>query len=323
MTQRTIEFHDLHPTPADLAAEVLAGLRRRPRYIPPKFFYDAEGSRLFDAITATPEYYPTRVELEILRTHAAEIAERVGTGSLLVEPGGGSCAKVRILLEGLRPCAYVPMDISRDHLWLAAERVAAEFPWLEVHAACTDFTRVMELPASAPVGPRVAFFPGSSIGNFDPPAAVDFLAAVAELVGPGGFLLIGVDLKKDRARLDAAYNDAAGITAAFNLNLLNRINRELGADFGLGSWQHRAYYNEALGRIEMHLASTLAQTIRVAGESFAFAAGETIHTENSYKYGIDEFQGLATRAGFGPEAIWTDADGLFSVHLLRALGVGP
>ena len=182
--KRTIEFHDLHPTPADLAAEVLAGLRRRPRYIPPKFFYDAEGSRLFDAITQTPEYYPTRAELEILRSQAPEIAARVGTGSLLVEPGGGSCAKVRILLEGLRPCAYVPMDISREHLWLAAEQVAAEFPWLEVHAACTDFTRLMELPASAPEGPRVAFFPGSSIGNFDPPAAVDFLAAVAELVGP-------------------------------------------------------------------------------------------------------------------------------------------
>jgi dimethylhistidine N-methyltransferase len=322
VTQRTIEFHDRHPTPADLAAEVLAGLRRRPRYIPPKFFYDERGSQLFDQITALPEYYLTRAEVEVLSANAYEIARRVGTGSLLVEPGGGSCAKVRILLEGLRPCAYVPMDISRDHLWLAAERVAAEFPWLEVHAACTDFTRVMELPASAPVGPRVAFFPGSSIGNFDPPAAVDFLAAVAELVGPGGFLLIGVDLKKDRARLDAAYNDAAGVTAAFNLNLLTRINRELGADFDLAAWQHRAYYEETLGRIEMHLVSTVAQTVRVAGESFAFAAGETIHTENSYKYGIDEFQGLATRAGFGPEAVWTDADGLFSVHLLRALEVG-
>jgi len=215
------------------------------------------------------------------------------------------------------------MDISRDHLWLAAERVAAEFPWLEVHAACTDFTRIMEVPAGAPEGPRVAFFPGSSIGNFDPPAAVDFLAAVAELVGPSGFLLIGVDLKKERARLDAAYNDAAGVTAAFNLNLLTRINRELGADFDLAAWQHRAYYNEALGRIEMHLASTLAQTVRVAGESFAFAAGETIHTENSYKYGIDEFQGLATRAGFRPAAVWTDAGGLFSVHLLRTPEVAP
>jgi dimethylhistidine N-methyltransferase len=318
VTRRTIEFHDLHPTPADLAAEVLAGLRWRPRSIPPKFFYDAEGSRLFDAITRTPEYYPTRTELQILRTHAPEIAARVGTGSLLVEPGGGSCAKVRILLEGLRPCAYVPMDISRDHLRLAAEQVAAEFPWLEVHAACTDFTRAMELPGSVPEGPRVAFFPGSSIGNFDPAEAVDFLAAVAELVGPGGFLLIGVDLKKDRARLDVAYNDAAGVTAAFNRNLLVRINRELGADFDLAAWDHRSFYNEDLGRIEMHLVSGRAQTVRIAGEAFGFEAGETIHTENSYKYAVAELQQLARRAGFKTEAVWTDAESLFSVHLLRA-----
>lgn len=315
--KRTIAFHDLHPTPADLATEVLAGLRRRPRNIPPKFFYDTEGSRLFDAITQTPEYYPTRTELQILQTHAPEIARRVGTGSLLVEPGGGSCANVRILLEGLRPCAYVPMDIAREHLWLAAEQVAAEFPWLEVHAACTDFTRLLELPASVPEGPRVAFFPGSSIGNFDPPAAVDFLAAVADLVGPGGFLLIGVDLKKDRALLDAAYNDAAGITAAFNKNLLTRINRELGADFDLAAWSHRAFYAEALGRIEMHLVSGRAQTVRVAGETFAFEAGESIHTENSYKYAVEDFQGLAIQAGFQTEAVWTDGADCFSVHLLR------
>jgi dimethylhistidine N-methyltransferase len=319
MDRPVIQFHDLHPTPADLAAEVLAGLRRRPRYIPPKFFYDTRGSQLFDAITVTPEYYLTRTEVEVLKTNAAAIAARVGTGSLLVEPGGGSCAKVRILLEGLRPCAYVPMDISREHLRLAAEQVAAEFPWLEVHASCADFTRAMQLPPSAPVGPRVAFFPGSSIGNFDPEGAVGFLAAVAALVGPGGFLLIGVDLKKDRAVLDAAYDDAAGVTAAFNLNLLARVNRELGADFDLGAWRHRAFYNEALGRIEMHLVSVRAQTVQVAGEAFAFAPGETIHTENSYKYGIEEFQGLAARAGFEPQAVWTDPAGLFSVHLLRAV----
>jgi len=315
-----IEFHDLHPTPADFASEVLAGLRRRPRYIPPKFFYDARGSQLFDAITALPEYYLTRAEVEVLTTNAADIAARVGTGSLLVEPGGGSCAKVRILLEGLRPCAYVPMDISREHLRAAAEQVAAEFPWLEVHASCADFTRAMTLPATAPEpeGPRVAFFPGSSIGNFDPEGAVGFLTAVAELVGPGGFLLIGADRKKDKAVLDAAYDDAAGVTAAFNLNLLARINRELGADFDLGAWRHRAFYNEALGRIEMHLVSEREQTVHVAGETFQFAIGETIHTENSYKYADDEFQALAARAGFHPEAVWTDTRGLFAVHLLRA-----
>jgi len=319
MSHPAIEFHDLHPTPADFAAEVLDGLRRRPRYIPPKFFYDARGSQLFDQITLLPEYYLTRAEVEALAANAAEIARRVGTGSLLVEPGGGSCAKVRILLEGLRPCAYVPMDISREHLRAAAEQVAAEFPWLEVHASCADFTRAMTLPETAPEpeGPRVAFFPGSSIGNFDPEGAVGFLAAVAELVGPGGFLLIGADRKKDKAVLDAAYDDAAGVTAAFNLNLLERMNRELGADFDLGAWRHRAFYNEAAGRIEMHLVSQRAQTVRLAGESFAFAAGETIHTENSYKYGIEEFQALAARAGFAPEAVWTDARGLFAVHLLR------
>jgi len=320
MSLPTLEFHDLHPTPADFAAEVLAGLRRRPRFIPPKFFYDARGSQLFDQITALPEYYLTRAEVEVLAANAQEIAQRVGTGSLLVEPGGGSCAKVRILLEGLRPCAYVPMDISREHLRAAAEQVAAEFPWLEVHASCADFTRAMTLPETAPEpgGPRVAFFPGSSIGNFDPEGAVGFLAAVAELVGKGGFLLIGVDCKKDKAVLDAAYDDAAGVTAAFNLNLLVRMNRELGADFDLAAWQHRAFYDEAKGRIEMHLVSIPAQTVHVAGETFAFAAGESIHTENSYKYGIEEFQGLAARAGFRSDAVWTDARGLFAVHLLRA-----
>jgi dimethylhistidine N-methyltransferase len=320
MNRARIEFHDLHPSADDLAREVLAGLSRRPRAIPPKFFYDARGSQLFDAITETPEYYPTRTEIAILEKHAPAIAARVGTGSLLVEPGGGSCAKVRILLEGLRPCAYVPMDISREHLWMAAEATAADYPWLEVHAACTDFTRVMEIPPSAPEGPPLAFFPGSSIGNFDPAGAVAFLATVAEVVGEGGWLLIGVDLKKDKAILDAAYNDAAGVTAAFNLNLLERINRELGADFDLDAWRHRAFYHPDRGRIEMHLESLSDQVVKVAGRSFDFAAGETIHTENSYKYAVDEFRALAGQAGFVPEAVWTDPQDLFSVQLFRVGG---
>jgi len=312
-----IEFHDLHPTADDLAVEVMTGLAQRPRSIPPKFFYDARGSQLFDAITETPEYYPTRTEVAILKTHAAEIARRIGSGSLLVEPGGGSCAKVRILLEGLRPRAYVPMDISRDHLWLAAEQMAAEFPWLEVHAACTDFTREMSMPHTVPEGPRLAFFPGSSIGNFDPEGAVRFLTAVAELIGQGGFLLIGVDLKKDKAILDAAYNDTGGITAQFNLNLLARINRELEADFELDGWRHNAFYNEAQGRIEMHLVSRHNQRVMINGTSLDFHAQETIHTENSYKYAIEEFQQLAQRAGFAAESVWSDQQKLFSVHLLR------
>lgn len=318
-----LEFHDLHPTAADLRREVLAGLGQRPRSIPPKFFYDARGSELFEAITRTEEYYPTRTEMAILEQHALAIADRVGTGTLLVEPGGGSCAKVRILLDGLRPCAYVPMDISRTHLWAAAEQVAAEFPWLEVHAACADFTREVDLPVDGLAGPRLAFFPGSSIGNFAPDEAVEFLETIRLLIGDRGWLLIGVDLQKDPAVLERAYNDVAGVTAAFNLNLLSRINRELGADFVLDAWAHHAFYNAALGRIEMHLISQCRQHVTIGDAVFTFAEGETIHTENSWKYTIPGFQQLAQSAGFVPEVFWTDDRQWFSVQLFRAGGMAP
>ena len=317
MARASISFHDLHPTADDLAADVLRGFSQPQKAIPPKYFYDAEGSRLFDAITELPEYYPTRTETAMLRAYADEIAHKAGTGHLLVEPGSGSCTKARILFEGLQPCAYVPMDISRDHLRLAAQEVAVEFPWLEVHAACTDFTRLMTLPPNSPEGRRLAFFPGSSIGNFDPDAAVDFLGMIADMVGPGGQLLIGVDLKKDKAVLEAAYDDAQGVTAAFNLNLLARINRELGANFDLAQWQHKALYNEVPGRIEMHLVSRVAQQVSLQGRPFRFAEGETIHTENSYKYSAAEFRDLASRAGFTTDTVWLDADQLFSLHLLQ------
>jgi len=316
--EKKIEFHDLHSGRDEFASDVIEGLRQRPASIPPKYFYDAKGSKLFDAITGLAEYYPTRTEIALLQQHADAIARQVGTGSLLVEPGGGSCAKVHILLKGLQPCAYVPMDISRDHLQMAAQELAAQFPWLEIHAACTDFTRQMSLPPTAPAGTRVAFFPGSSIGNFDPPGAVEFLRSIAQLVGDAGYLLIGVDLKKDKKILEAAYDDAQGVTAAFNLNLLKRINRELGADFDLAQWRHQTLYNETFGRIEMHLQSRLAQTVQVAGHSFDFAAGETIHSENSYKYSVDEFIDLAAQAGFSSQQVWLDDERLFSVHLFRA-----
>jgi dimethylhistidine N-methyltransferase len=317
MSKTPVSFHDLHPGADDLAADVLTGFSRPQKAIPPKYFYDAEGSRLFDAITELPEYYPTRTETAMLHKYADEIAQKAGTGHLLVEPGSGSCTKARILFEGLQPCAYVPMDISRDHLRVAAQQVAVEFPWLEVHAACTDFTRLMTLPPDSPEGRRLAFFPGSSIGNFDPEAAVSFLGMIADMVGPGGQLLIGVDLKKDKSVLEAAYDDAQGITAAFNLNLLARINRELGADFDLAQWQHRALYNDAEGRIEMHLVSRVDQQVSLLGHTFRFAEGETIHTENSYKYSVPEFRDLAARAGFSTDTVWTDAERLFSLHLLQ------
>ena len=319
MQSANIQFHDLHPTISDLRSDVLMGLANSPRSVPPKYFYDQAGSELFDAITETEEYYPTRTEMRILVDNASEIAKRIGTGSLLVEPGGGNCSKVRILLDGLRPCAYVPMDISKDHLWAAAKQVAAEFPWLEIHAACTDFTTSMQLPNKTPAGTRVAFFPGSSIGNFDPDGAISFLASIARMVGVGGFLLIGVDVKKDSLILQSAYNDAAGVTAKFNLNLLARINSELSADFNLSAWKHRALYNNSLGRIEMHLQSLHSQTVHIDDRKFYFEKNETIHTENSYKYSVEEFRTIANRAGFDFEQVWMDQDNLFSVQLYKVV----
>jgi len=252
-----------------------------------------------------------------LSANAAEIACHVGTGSVLVEPGGGSCAKVHILLDGLKPTAYVPMDISKDHLRLSAQELSVAFPWLEIHAIYADFTRELRLPRSTPQGTHLAFFPGSSIGNFDPDGAFGFLTLIGDLVGSGGFLLIGVDVKKDKAVLEAAYDDAAGITAQFNLNLLTHINRELDANFDITAWRHSSVYNEQLGRIEMHLVSKHNQVVTINNTSFRFAEGETIHTENSYKYSTNEFITLASRAGFQSDALWVDADKLFSVHLFR------
>jgi len=317
LRDKKLQFHDLHSVSSDFTIDVLQGLNKRPASIPPKYFYDTKGSQLFDAITQLPEYYQTRTEIEILKNNADEIAHHVGTGSLLVEPGGGSCAKVHILLGGLKPIAYVPMDISRQHLQLATKELAIAFPWLEIHAACTDFTQIMALPPTAPEGTRVAFFPGSSIGNFDPEDAVEFLVSITQLIKPEGYLLIGVDLKKDKAILDAAYNDKAGITAQFNLNLLRRINRELDADFDLAAWQHKAFYNELAGRIEMHLVSQCEQQVSIKKNQFQFSSGETIHSENSYKYTTQEFIKLAQRAGFESVSLWVDPDQLFSIHLFR------
>jgi len=307
-------FYDQSPETDDFRQSVLTGMARRPRAIPPKFFYDAEGSRLFDAICACPEYYPTRTEMALLQRHAVEIAERVGPACLLIEPGSGSSDKVRLLLDALRPAAYLPMDISRHYLFETARQLGREYPWLDIHAACVDFTQAISLPFAPPALRRIAFFPGSSIGNFDPADARRFLSRVAETVGPGGGLLIGVDCKKDRQRLEAAYNDAAGMTARFNLHLLERINAELEGDFDLAGFAHRAFYNEGAGRIEMHLVSLVAQTVRIGTERFDFAPGESIHTENSYKYTIPEFSELAASAGLVLRKAWQDEEKLFSLQ---------
>lgn len=312
-----IQFYDHHPKPANFYEEVLEGLRSSPCAIPPKFFYDETGSQLFDAICATPEYYPTRTEMAILRDNAHEIARLLGEGCLLIEPGSGNSMKVRVLLDALQPHTYMPMDISRDYLISSAERLAEDFPWLEVCAACIDFTQPIDLPYRPPGIRSVAFFPGSSIGNFEPAQARVFLSNMAKMVGAGGGLLIGVDLKKDAALLNAAYNDAEGITAAFNLNLLTRINRELDADFDVTHFRHHAFYNPEQGRMEMHLLSTQDQNVSVDGHHFHFATDTGIHTECSYKYSVDEFRTLARSAGFAAHKAWCDPAGLFSVHYLE------
>ena len=311
------ELYDLKPAVADFRREVLAGLAASPRCIAPKFFYDAEGSRLFDAITRQPEYYPTRTEIGLLRAHGAEIAKRLGRHAALIELGSGSDVKIRSVLDVLRPAEYLPLDISLTHLRDSATGIARDYPQIRVRATCVDYTREFPLPPIAPEAHRVVFYPGSSVGNFEPTDVRDLLRWVAGMVGPGGRLLIGVDLKKDPARLNAAYNDAAGVTAAFNRNVLVRMLKELRAQLSVDDFVHHAFYNAALGRIEMHLRAQRATRIEIAGQAFDFAKGEGIHTENSYKYSEEAFGALAAGVGFVTEQVWCDAERLFSVQCLR------
>ena len=312
-------FHDLAPGEETFRDAVLRGLGGATKSIPCKFLYDARGSALFEAICRLPEYYPTRTEIAILEERAGEIAQRIGPHGRLVEFGSGASSKVRILLRALdRPAAYVPVDISREHLRDAAGGLAADFPSLPVVAVCADYTRSFPLPPlPGPDGKRVGFFPGSTIGNFEPDAAVDFLANYARILGPGGEMLIGVDRKKDPGILEAAYNDRAGVTAEFNLNLLVRINRELDGDLDLNRFEHVAFYNQTEGRIEIYIRSLANQEAWIAGRPILFAKGELINTEYSYKYSVLEFQALAARAGFNPVDTWTDPADLFSVHYFR------
>jgi len=312
-------FHDLAPGEESFRDAVLNGFGRTPKSIPCKFFYDARGSALFEAICRLPEYYLTRTEVAILKENAVEIAAQIGSHSRLIEFGSGASTKARILLRALdRPAAYVPVDISREHLRDAGVSLAEDFPSLPVVAVCADYTRAFPLPPlPGPSGKRVGFFPGSTIGNFEPDAAVDFLANYARVLGPGGEMLIGVDLKKDPAILEAAYNDRAGITAAFNLNLIDRINRDLDGDLDIGRFEHVAFYNEAEGRIEIYIRSLANQEAWIAGTPILFTKGELIHTEYSYKYSVAEFRALARRARFSPVDTWTDPAQLFSVHYFR------
>jgi dimethylhistidine N-methyltransferase len=317
-TSAGYSFHDLHPETGRFLDDVLAGLAQPQKELPPKYFYDARGCALFEAICELPEYYLTRTETALMRDKSGEMARRLGPQCAVIEYGSGSGRKTRMLLEALAPAAYVAIDIARGQLEDTAAGIAREFPGLPVTAVCADYSRPFTLPAigAARARRRVVYFPGSTVGNFTLAEAAAFLGNAGVVAGAGGGLLIGVDLKNDTGRLNAAYNDARGVTAEFNLNLLARINRELGADFDLSAFRHLAFYDEALGRIEMHLESAKAQTVAIGGRPIRFAQGETIHTENSYKYSVREFQDLATGAGLSPVECWMDVNQLFSVHYL-------
>ena len=303
-------------TASEFAADVIAGLTAKPKYLPPKYFYDLAGSALFDRITKLPEYYPTRSELALLTKHAPEMASLLPPGAALVEFGSGSSRKARILLGAAANVeTYVPIDISGDFLREDAARLKRDFPHLAIHPVVADFTAMTELPAEIAAKPRAGLFPGSTVGNFEPHEAAAFLRRARRILGAGSVFLVGVDLVKSPDILYRAYNDAEGVTAKFNLNLLARINRELDANFNLAAFEHHAFYNCERNRIEMHLASTKRQKVRIGDVTVEFRAGETIHTENSYKYSIDSFRALAHGSGWLPRAVWTD--GLFSVHALR------
>ena len=293
--------------------DVVAGLSLPQKTLPPKYFYDARGSKLFEKICRLPEYYLTRAELALTRKNMSAIAGFAGRGCELLEYGSGESLKTRLLIRALRPKAYLPVDISPTALGQAARRLSGEFPWLRVLPIVADFSRPLDLPAGKV--PRVAYFPGSTIGNLTPEEAHGFLARGR---AQASRMLIGTDLKKDANVLHAAYNDSRGVTAAFNLNLLARINRELGADFDPRRFSHYAFYNAPHARIEMHLISLRRQEIRIGRHRFAFARGESIHTENSYKYSIEGFGALAANAGFRQEKCWTDRRGLFALHGLTA-----
>jgi L-histidine Nalpha-methyltransferase len=304
---------------AALRADALAGLSAPRKTLPCKWLYDTEGARLFEEITRLPEYYPTRTEIGILADQAPSIAEAVGPGATVVEFGPGDGGKAVLLLKRLHaPAAYVPVEIAPEWLDAVAFRVSEEVPGVPIMPVVADFARSFGLPAGVSRSRRLGFFPGSTIGNFEPTDAADLLRRFRAALGPGARLLLGADLVKDRATLEAAYDDAAGVTAAFNLNLLHRLNRELGADFDVSGFRHRAVWNAEEERVEMHLESSRAQRAHLGGREIRFRAGETIHTENSHKYRPERLEALAEAAGWKARETWTDLGRLFSVWLLDA-----
>ena len=315
---RNLSVVDLAPPAASILQDVCDGLSRPQKQLPPKLFYDRRGAQLFTAICSTQAYYPTRTENAILDRRASEITREIGTGAAVIEFGAGEVEKIRRLLPSLRPAAYAALDLSHEQLLRATSRLALDYPWLDVIAVIGDYSAELESRMNLPpYARRVVFFPGSSIGNFEPEHAQAFLERARDLVGATGGVLIGVDLVKEWAVLNLAYNDPEGYTAAFNLNVLTRLNREVGADFDLSAFSHEAFYNASRSRIEMHLRSKRQQRVRIGSRLFAFDAGETIHTENSYKYTPDGFTRIASAAGFHGARLWIDPSAWFGVFFLH------
>jgi len=312
-------FYDFNSEVQDQEQEILQGLRQTPKTISAKYFYDETGSKLFEDITALPEYYPTRTEIEILREYRQQILQKAGKHSILIEYGSGASTKIRLLLDALKPKAYVPMDISKDFLFNCAVELRQQFPWLEIHATCLDYRQPATLPDRLPDGfNKVAFFPGSSLGNFSPSDALAFLQGVRSTVGDNGSLLIGVDLVKDVNVLEAAYNDKQGVTASFNLNILNHINNLGDGSFDPNKFSHHAFFNEDKSRIEMHLISDIDQVVSIFGERFIFKKDEHIVTEYSYKFVPEKFLTFASEAGFEGKQIWSDENEHFALIWLEA-----
>jgi len=312
---RSSPLIDLKPPLSETSVEILDGLARAPKAIAAKYLYDQRGSELFELITQLPEYYLTRTEIQILRTYAADIVQEVGSGRQLIEFGSGSSAKTRLLLESLRPAVYVPVDISRQRLAASVASLHQQFEWLQIVPVSADYCRPLRLPAAVTAGPRTVFFPGSSIGNFEPRDAVEFLRVARGVAGADGQLLIGIDLKKDPETIERAYDDAQGVTAAFSLNALQHMNDIVDADFDLTSFRHHARYNRDFGRVEIHLVSKRDQTVHVSGQRIRVHDAEMIHIENCYKYDPQEFDVLAGQGGFTRRAEWLDPQRRFAVLL--------
>ena len=324
--RKGLRFFDNQPVAQDILTEVIAGLSLPQKVLPAKYFYDEQGSRLFEAITKLPEYYPTRIEIDLLRKHRESIAKLVKDDVWLLEYGSGASLKIRLLLQAIRPNCYVPMDISKDFLLSSAESLMDDYPWLDVYAACVDYSQPVRLPADM-ITPaqKLGFFPGSSIGNFSPQEAQVFLQGVRNTLGKDGAMLIGVDLQKDKQVLEAAYNDCQNVTAAFNFNILHHINRVLGTQFNVNYFEHKAIYSEEKGRIEMHLVSTMDQIVKISdsnnpegqSKNITFKTGETIHTENSYKYSKQSFTDLIAGAGSEVRECSSDDKDYFAMFYLH------